>query len=542
MKTMKARYVLKSRCIFDSVSEVPMAGGIVIQDGKIVGTFPEEELLPYLTESAKVIDYGHRTILPGFIDSHVHMGNFMEMTDPEFCVDVAGSKTFLEVIEKIKAFGEKNKDAVLYAINFNLFDLEDQFVPDAKAIDQYISDRPVMIMTWDCHTWYVNSKALEEAGITKDLPDPTNSIEKDASGELTGVLNDTAVYPLQMLLVRPLEARKKSLARFLSQINAAGITTVGDVFPCGVTEPYPLYQSMEQEGQLTTRICFYPPLLDFNKAQVEALREQYCSDMLRFSGLKAILDGVLTVHTAWMLEPYSNKKDTCGGPVIDAQKLESDITRACGMGINCRVHAIGDAAIRFTLDCYEKALRKYGPISRRHTVEHIEYCAPADVPRFGQLGVVADMHPCHLTFYIDDALDYLGQEREAHTWLFRDVLNSGGIIGTGSDYPVVHFNPMLGIYAAVTRANDNGHPAGGWHPEQKLSIAEILKIYTIGSAMALNIDADTGTLETGKSADITVLDRNIFTASDKEILDIKPVMTMTAGNIVYQQESLVPLT
>lgn len=533
---MKGSYILKSRCVFDSVSEVPIAGGVVVQNGKIVGVFSEEELRPYLSETVKVIDYGDQTILPGFIDSHTHTGNFMEMTDPAFCVDVAGSKTFAEVMEKIKTFGDENKDAVLYAINFNLFDLEDQFSPDAKVIDQYISDRPVMIMTWDCHTWYANSKAMEAAGITKDLPDPTNSMERDENGELTGVLNDTAVYPLQMLLVRPLNARKKSLARFLSQMNAVGITTVGDVFPCGVTEPYPIYKAMEEEGRLTARICFYPPLLDFDKGQVEAFQQQYRSDMLRFSGLKAILDGVLTVHTAWMLEPYSNKPETCGGPVIDIQKLESDIMRACASGINCRIHAIGDAAIRFTLDCYEKALNQYGPISRRHTIEHIEYCDPADVPRFGKLGVVADMHPRHLTFYIDNAMDYLGKEREAHTWLFRDVLDSGGIIGTGSDYPVVHFNPMLGIHAAVTRANDSGHPAGGWHPEQKLSMAEILKIYTIGSAMALNIEQDTGTLEAGKSADITVLDRNIFTVRSREILDIKPVMTMTAGNIVYQQE------
>ena len=144
------------------------------------------------------------------------------------------------------------------------------------------------------------------------------------------------------------------------------------------------------------------------------------------------------------------------------------------------------------------------------------------------------MHPRHLTFYIDNALDYLGKEREAHTWLMRDILNAGGIIGTGSDYPVVNFNPMLGIYAAVARADDNGHPAGGWHPEQKLTLPEILKIYTIGSAIAMNIEQDTGTLEPEKSADITVLDTDIFHISDRDLLNVKPVMTMTAGTIVYE--------
>ena len=175
-------------------------------------------------------------------------------------------------------------------------------------------------------------------------------------------------------------------------------------------------------------------------------------------------------------------------------------------------------------------------IDRRHTIEHIEYCDPSDVPRFGKLGVVADMHPRHMIFYIDDAIDFLGEEREKHTWLIRDIMDAGGVIGTGSDYPVVDFDPMLGIHAAITRTDDKGHPEGGWHPEQKLTLPEILRIYTVGSAMSMNIEKETGTLEKGKSADITVLDRNIFKAGEREILDIEPVMTMTAGKIVYSKQ------
>lgn len=531
---MNATYILKSNCIFDSISDVPRSGGVVVKGKKIVGVFPQEELSRYTGEDTQVIDYGQKTLLPGFIDSHTHTGNFMEMADPEFCVDVSGSKTFSQVMDKIRIFGEKNKDALLYAINFNLFDLEKPESVSAKVIDTYINDRPVLIMSWDCHTWYANSCAIKTAGIRPDAPDPSNSMEKDENGNLTGVFNDTASYPLQVMLIRPLEERKKSLSLFLRQMNAVGITTIGDVFPYGVTEPYTLYKAMDEEDGLTARICFYPSLLDFTEKEVSAFQKNYHSDLLRFSGLKAILDGVLTVHTAWMLDPYSNKPDTCGGPVIDEKLLEKKVLEACSLGINCRIHAIGDAAIRYSLDCYEKALDRYGPISRRHTIEHVEYCDPADVPRFGQLGVVADMHPRHLTFYIDNALDYLGKEREAHTWLMRDILNAGGIIGTGSDYPVVNFNPMLGIYAAVARADDNGHPAGGWHPEQKLTLPEILKIYTIGSAIAMNIEQDTGTLEPEKSADITVLDTDIFHISDRDLLNVKPVMTMTAGTIVYE--------
>ena len=167
---------------------------------------------------------------------------------------------------------------------------------DADLIDSYLDDRPVIITTWDCHTWYANSAAVEASG---------------ADDSLNGVFNDTEAYPLQVLLVRPLDERKKSLALFLSKLNKAGITTVGDVFPCGITEPYTLYKAMDEDGLLTARICFYPSLLDSGKNEIGSFMKEYDSDLLKFSGLKAILDGVLTVHTAWMLEPYSNK-DTCG--------------------------------------------------------------------------------------------------------------------------------------------------------------------------------------------------------------------------------------
>ena len=369
---MATNYILKSKCIFNSIDDSPISGGIAVEGGKIAGVFSEEELAKYEKKDAEILDYGNKTLMAGLIDSHTHTGNFMELADPDYCVDVSGSRSFSEIMEKIIAFGENHQDALLYAINLNLFDLEESVEPGAKLIDQYVSDRPVIIMTWDCHTWYANSKAIEMAGIKADTPDPAGSMEKDENGELTGVFNDTASYPLQKLLIRPIEARKKSLAVFLRKMNSVGITTVGDVFPYGMTEPYTLYKAAEEDGALTARICFYPSLLDFTEENVAAFQKEYNSDMLRFSGLKAILDGVLTVHTAWMLEPYCNNPKTCGGPVIDKDQLEAKVMEACRLGINCRIHAIGDAAIRFALDCYEKAAREYGPISRRHTIEHIE--------------------------------------------------------------------------------------------------------------------------------------------------------------------------
>lgn len=167
-------------------------------------------------------------------------------------------------------------------------------------------------------------------------------------------------------------------------------------------------------------------------------------------------------------------------------------------------------------------------------MEHIEYIDPADIPRFAKLGIVANMHFRHAIFYVDDAINYLGKEREKYCFNWRSIYETGAVMGTGSDYPVVHFNPMLGVHAGVTRTRDDGYPEGGWLPEQRMTLPEVLKIYTYGSACALNRDHDLGTLEAGKLADIIVLDRDLFHVSTHEILETKPVMTMVNGKIVYE--------
>ncbi|MDO4869976.1 MAG: amidohydrolase [Bacillota bacterium] len=520
---MDNKYILKSSCIFDSVSDEPFAGGVAVSGNKITGVYAAGELDAHIEDGAQVLDFGDKTIMPGFIDSHTHMGNFMEMADPDFCIDVSGSKSFEEVMAKISAFGKTHPDALLYAINFNHFDMTDGCDPSAELIENYISDRPVMIMTWDCHTWYANHCAMDMANMA------------GMEGYEDGVLNDTASYPIQMLLARPPEERKQSLQLFLGQMNATGITTVGDVFPCGVTLPYETYKAVEEDGKLTARICFYPSLLDFTPEEVDKYKAEYSSDMLQFAGLKAILDGVLTVHTAWMLKPYTNAPDTCGSPVIDIDHLKQKIMEACELGINCRIHAIGDAAIRFCLDSFQEANEAFGPCPKRHNIEHVEYCDPADVPRFAELGVVANMHLGHSVFYIDNAIDYLGTERVDHCFQWRNIKDTGAVMGTGSDFPVINFNPLPGIHAGVTRSRVDGYPDGGWMPDQKLTLPEALKMYTLGSAMAMNIEDKVGTLEEGKLADIVVLDRNIFDIAFSELPEVKPEITIVDGKKVYQK-------
>ncbi len=527
-----AAYILKSSAIFDGISNAPVSGGVVVDGNRIMGVFPDSELASQ-QNGARVLDYGDRLILPGFIDSHTHTGLAMDFEDETYCIDIGGAKTFPEIMKMMQDWGAKHPKApVVFATNYNFFNLEDHFIPSARAMDEYFPDRPALILTWEVHTYYANSKAIQMAGITKDTPDPNNGIGKDENGEPNGVFNDTAAFAMQQIVARPLPQRKGALAVFMQKLNAHGITSVADLFPCGTTLPYPLFKAMEDK--LTIRIHFYPELLSFQPEDIAEYKKNYNSPMLQFSGLKNLIDGVISVHTAWMKAPYTDDPSTSGFAAVPPGEVRAKMLEALGMGVNVRIHAIGDQAVHYVLNVFEEAEQKFGRLPRRNVMEHLEYVDDEDLPRFAKLGIVADMQGRHITFYVDESRRITGgRENIAFRW--RDILDSGAIMGTGTDYPVIHFSPFPGIYAATTRKLENGCPQGGWTPKQRVTLPEMLKIATYGSACAINRESDLGSLEPGKLADITVLDRNWFKTPAEEILETMPVMTMVDGEIVFEK-------
>ena len=255
--------------------------------------------------------------------------------------------------------------------------------------------------------------------------------------------------------------------------------------------------------------------------------------------LKSFVDGVFPAHTALTLEDYADEPGNRGKSLFDLSAIHDAIMEAQKCGLWVKLHAIGDRAIRFALDCYEEALKQYGDTGCRHAIEHVELTAPEDIPRFGTLGVTPSVQPEHVGLFpsIEDEVyyDILGNERADRTWALKDLLASAGYLAMGSDCPVVDNNPLCGISRGMTRIHNDGLPEGGWNPTQKLSLAELIKGYTFGSAYGAGWEDDLGTLERGKLADIIILDRNLFDATPEEIRSAHVDMTIMNGQVIYER-------
>ncbi len=534
----KATMILKSSAIFNGYDETLYDGGVVINGEKIVGIFPEEELSGYIGEDTKVYDCKDKLIAPGLHDSHVHIGMGSDFMDEDFCVDLDPAVSFADAMEILKQFGESHPDnKIIFGINFNYLKLSDKIWPDRYMIDEYISERPVAILTWDVHTFFGNSKAVKLFGMDENTPDPDGGICKFEDGTLSGVYRDTAAFKVQrFVLDRPVEDKKKGVCQFMRKCNKYGLTSLSEVFPCGNDIPYPMWKEIEDVGELTTRITFYPNLMDFTLESVSNYQKNYNSSWLQFAGLKVLMDGVITAHTAWMQEPYSDTKDNCGFPAIVKERVKEKLLEAHKNGISVRAHAIGDMAIKYVLDMFEEAIDSYGPIQRRHGMEHVNYIKKEDLPRLSKMNINVSTHPVAMENYLKEEnpmLTLLGEKRCKITWPVKSFIDSGVYVGTGSDYPCVPIDPMRTIRVMVERTGTTGLPEGGWNPEQKIGVLQALKAYTYGSACVVNREHELGTLKEGMLADIVVFDKDLTKVSPQEFVGTKSILTIVGGTVMF---------
>jgi predicted amidohydrolase YtcJ len=382
-----------------------------------------------------------------------------------------------------------------------------------------------------------NSLAIKLSGITRETKNPDGGlIVRDTSGEPTGVLKDAAMSLVYRVVPPSTSEQKLAAARAATDYAASiGVASVQDM---SAGADVGVYQELLRRGQLKTRIYGFSPLPNWERIARAGIRSGFGSEMLRVGGLKGFSDGSLGSTTALFFEPYNDAPNTSGLPA-DEMFPEGDMLKrvkeADAAGLQVVVHAIGDKANETMLSIFEQVTQNNGPRDRRFRIEHAQHLRMQDIARFRRAGVIASMQPYHAA---DDgrwAEKRIGAERCKGTYAFRSLLDSGATLAFGSDWTVAPLNPLQGILAAVTRQTLDGKHPQGWIPEQKITVEEAVRAYTVGSAYAEFQETAKGTITPGKLADLVILSRDIFTIDPKGIGGVRAELTIVDGRVVYER-------
>lgn len=538
---MTADMIIKGNAIFDSVSDKPFAGFVAVKGNRIAAVGKGmDSISQYAGVDTKIIDAGDRLVMPGFHDSHTHLilaG--MYKTYP----NLGSARSEEEAAAMLKDYYDGQPgDGWVYGFNWYHVFWDKKELPRKETLDRYFPDRPVFLINAEAHGAWVNSLALEIAGVTADTPDPFGGeIARDENGEPTGFLYESAIeYVAAHALIFTEEQEKTFLRKYMADAAELGITGVVDVQPYFGKDlgSLDVYTGMETDGELTVRITAAANLLGDLDEALENSRK-YCTEKVRAHMLKQFVDGVITTHTALLLEDYTDAPGNRGTQLSELEKIDAAVQEGHKRGLWIKIHAIGDRAIRFTIDSYEKAIKTYGANGCRHAIEHVEMVTDSDIERFGQLGLIPSVQPEHIglmpTWEGEEYRVNIGEERAGRTWPFRSLLESAGVLAIGSDCPVVDNNPFYAIHRGVTRLHDDGLPEGGWNPTQKLTVADILRGYTLGSAYGIGREDELGTLEEGKFADIAIIDRNLFETEPEDIRGAHVDMTIMDGKVIFER-------
>lgn len=518
--------------IWTSDSRRPWVEAVAVRDEKIVAVGSSEELEKYRGDKTQVIDAGDGMVVPGLIDSHIHLiDGGLRLASVQ--LRDAGSRD--EFVRRVAEYAKKQEQGTwIFGGDWD-HTLWGGELPSRDWIDTVTPNNPVWINRLDGHMSLANSAAMRIAKVGDDVKDvPGGEIVRDKSGRPTGMFKDNALGLIDRAQPDPtLQQRLDATVAAMDYLAARGVTAVHHL---GTWPQLEIFRVVERRGLMKTRIYACTPLEQWEKLVKEVKERGRGNDWLRIGGLKGYVDGSLGSHTAAFLEPFSDTPADRGLLVNTEEDLEKWTTGADRAGLQVVVHAIGDRAIRTQLDVYERVAKANGPRDRRFRIEHAQHIAPQDVPRFAKLEVIASMQPYHA---IDDgrwAERSIGPKRCETTYAFRLLLDSGARLAFGSDWFVAPPTPIEGIYAAATRRTIDGKNPEGWVPQQKISVEESLRAYTIDAAYAGFSEATLGSLEPGKLADMVVLDRNLFETPPNELNTVPIRMTIVGGKIVYQQK------
>jgi len=512
----------------------PSAEAVAIYANRIVAVGSTKDISKLAGPNTRTIDAKGRLLLPGFNDAHTHFlsGGFQLSS-----VDLRDANSPQEFAARIKAFAEKlPKGRWVTGGDWDHERWPDTKLPTKDLIDSFTPETPVFVNRLDGHMALANSLALKLAGVTRETVDPPGGvIVRDKSGEPTGVLKDAAQSFVWKVVSPATFEEKLDAARAATNYAAQlGVTSIQDM---SAGDDVGIYQTLLDQGELKTRIYAVSPLPAWERVARMGVRAHFGSEMLRVGGLKGFADGSLGSTTALFYEPYRDEPAT-SGIAADEMYPEGVMLKRVGeadrAGLQVMIHAIGDRANDLILSIYEQVARENGKRDRRFRIEHAQHLRAQDIPRFARDGVIASMQPYHA---IDDgrwAEKRIGKERIKTTYAFRSLLDSGATLAFGTDWTVAPLNPLLGIYAAVTRRTLDGKNPEGWVPEQKISVEESVRAYTLGSAYAEFQENVKGSVTAGKLADLVLLSRDIFKIDPNEIEHVKVVMTMVDGRVVFE--------
>lgn len=539
--------VVRSKNVFTAEDGVDTARelAVAIAGDRISLVGSPDDVIAAVPAATPVEDWGERFICPGFHDAHLHFFHTAVGSSPYMLMDMGTSEA--ELVEHTRAFAEGlPADAWVVTQGWRDYRWDPPEHPTKASLDAAFPDRPCAMYSGDGHTLWLNSRALEALGVTRDTEPPAGgSFDYGPDGEPNGICHEAAAM---QLLPRCLEwlgedRIAEAYADQMGRMAEQGITSICDMS----LMPMPgcdfirddVYDRLQAQGRLGVRARLFPTLLD-DQSRLDELQARYAAGgLLSAPGFKQFFDGVSSEHTAYLTEPYTNPRfpGDRGRLTIPAERMRKFVFAAAERGRCVRIHVIGDAAIHAALDIFEEAAARYGfPKHGHNTLEHLENLLPEDIDRLRELHVVASSQPCHITLDPGGPERDLGLERSRIMWPFKTYEQRGIRQAFGTDSPITPVTSMNVLYTAITRQDPASHwPEGGWLPSEKIGAATALRNYTLGSAYAAGDEQNLGSLTPGKYADLVILDQNPLTIDPQALQQTKVQATYLAGNKIFER-------
>ncbi|MDJ0910713.1 MAG: amidohydrolase [Woeseiaceae bacterium] len=586
VEAQEADLVFRNGVIWTVDDDNPRAEAVAVSGDTIVFVGSNDGVAEYIGDGTRVVDLDGRLVTPGFNDNHVHFGQTGALLYGLNLLDVSDEEN---LVTRIRDVHERYAEGTwITGGDWSAYETwaagdiaeagarvsrddqyGDYFMPDRAMIDGFTGDRPVLINRFDRKVYLANGAALDRAGISANSPDPDGIfVERRQNGEPTGLLfNPVSGAVESTVLVRdnvrslyhdivPEPSREQRIAETLAaweQMARVGVTSYSDV----TSDPVyvDIYRELRSLDLMTARVRYRPPLDRWEALQTLGMRVGFGDEWIRFGAVKAWIDGIMGNSSARFYEPYTHDPDSRGiwrdimfpferspwDPEEMQSRLERLALQADAAGIQLTVHAIGDEANGYLMDMLERIIAENGETDRRFRLVHAQVMTDRDIERAGEMNIIAEVQPYHVSDDMRWMEERIGRDRSRGAYAFRRLWDSGAVVSFGSDSPGTNasryfLNPMLGLYAAVTRKTMSGQPEGGWFPDERISIEEAIRAYTLNTAYASFEEDIKGSIAVGKLADLVVLSDNLLTIDPNTIKDVTVDMTVVGGRVVYEAQ------